>query len=345
MVYELVKGEKLFGSRGVATSAEQIMTSILSDGYIEDKLSKLPNPYLEICKLCLVKSASKRVQTANTLIPLFKNSNQFFEHQEDDFDSNATRKIDFEETRNLSTDDLETKILSSNFDEGLKNDRFENKVNNPTKINKPEVSTSLIIILSVVLVLFAFGAYRLVKSRSSSEIVLASDSTSASNNNLIKKRTSSKSKGKKRKQKIKDNELETYNHFFDSLAAFESSMLPTEDEFGSDDKIETEDGYIYEGRTKNEIPNGYGILTYPDGNKYEGYFVDGVREGEGIFIISPKQIEEGYFINGCPDCLIYFGTWKEDKKDGMGRCYGLNGKLLYVGKFKENEPVSKYPNQ
>lgn len=72
MVYELVVGESLFGSRGGSTSAEQVMSSILNDDNTEEQIKKLPNPYQALVRTCLVKNASVRVQSAGELIAILK---------------------------------------------------------------------------------------------------------------------------------------------------------------------------------------------------------------------------------------------------------------------------------
>jgi len=72
MVYELVTGGCLFGSRGGDSSAEQVMGNILSSDLFEDKISKLPEPYLSVVKRCLVKDAKQRVQRADELIALME---------------------------------------------------------------------------------------------------------------------------------------------------------------------------------------------------------------------------------------------------------------------------------
>jgi serine/threonine protein kinase len=70
MVYEIINGQSLFGSRGSNTSAEQVMTNILSDDYFA-KLETLPEPYKKIVAACLIKDANKRVKDPQQLIPLF----------------------------------------------------------------------------------------------------------------------------------------------------------------------------------------------------------------------------------------------------------------------------------
>ncbi len=68
MVYELVTGKSLFGSRGSESSAEQVMSNILNNEVIEDKITNLPEPYLSVVKRCLIKDAKQRVQSGEELV-------------------------------------------------------------------------------------------------------------------------------------------------------------------------------------------------------------------------------------------------------------------------------------
>ncbi|MEP6748939.1 MAG: bifunctional serine/threonine-protein kinase/formylglycine-generating enzyme family protein, partial [Bacteroidota bacterium] len=70
LVYELMENKPLFGSRKNGVSAEQVMRNILNDDYLP-KSNLESNKYQAIVDRCLVKYASKRVQNALELIPLF----------------------------------------------------------------------------------------------------------------------------------------------------------------------------------------------------------------------------------------------------------------------------------
>ncbi|QCR21553.1 serine/threonine-protein kinase [Pontibacter sp. SGAir0037] len=73
MVYELIAGHSLFGSRSKHTSAERVMSNILGEEYLE-KLKILPEPYNEILSLCLVKKVSDRVKSADILLKILDKS-------------------------------------------------------------------------------------------------------------------------------------------------------------------------------------------------------------------------------------------------------------------------------
>lgn len=75
LVYESVCHQSLFGSRSAGSSAEQVMSSILSDMPLE-RAETLPPKYREVVQRCLVKNASERVQNALELIPLFQNGSE-----------------------------------------------------------------------------------------------------------------------------------------------------------------------------------------------------------------------------------------------------------------------------
>jgi len=59
-----------------------------------------------------------------------------------------------------------------------------------------------------------------------------------------------------------------------------------------------EDGAIYEGELRDEVPNGQGTLTYIDGSVYTGGMKDGVPHGQGRFLDADGTIMDGEFQNG-----------------------------------------------
>ena len=62
--------------------------------------------------------------------------------------------------------------------------------------------------------------------------------------------------------------------------------------------ITYEDGAIYEGELRDEVPNGQGTLTYVDGSVYTGGMKDGVPHGQGRFLDANGTIMDGEFQNG-----------------------------------------------
>jgi hypothetical protein len=99
---------------------------------------------------------------------------------------------------------------------------------------------------------------------------------------------------------------------------------------------------IYEGETKNGMPEGRGILS-TNNYKYEGDFKSGKMEGRGIFFFNNGERYEGDIKNGLEDGkgVLYFdngnkyeGEFKEGLKDGHGICHYKNGDV-YEGEFRQ----------
>ncbi|MDN3676949.1 TIR domain-containing protein [Flavobacterium paronense] len=133
--------------------------------------------------------------------------------------------------------------------------------------------------------------------------------------------------------------------------------------FNGNGTINYANGDTYSGSWKNDEKDGHGTYITKDGYKYIGtwekdnekigyrthatkfssyigYTKNGKRDGLGTFIIFDK-----YEIRNCPNSKKYIGGWKEDMLEGFGRCYDKNNKLIYEGDFKDDKPVSKYPNR
>ena len=70
MVHELLMDSTPFGSRDGNTTAEQIMSTILSTEQPKD-IDKLPEPYKTVVKKCLVANAKERVRKASELLKFF----------------------------------------------------------------------------------------------------------------------------------------------------------------------------------------------------------------------------------------------------------------------------------
>ena len=73
-------------------------------------------------------------------------------------------------------------------------------------------------------------------------------------------------------------------------------------EFGDKDTHPRYKGDVEIGITtilKNGVPNGLGVLTFPNGDKYVGEWVNDLKYGQGIFTY--------------PDGNKYVGGWKDGK--------------------------------
>lgn len=55
------------------------------------------------------------------------------------------------------------------------------------------------------------------------------------------------------------------------------------------------DGKLYEGEWRNGKPHGQGICTYPNGERYEGAYQDGTMYGQGVYTFSDGRRYEGCF--------------------------------------------------
>ena len=107
-------------------------------------------------------------------------------------------------------------------------------------------------------------------------------------------------------------------------------------------KYQWANGNVYEGSFLDNQLTGKGRFNYIDGPMvYEGDFLFGFREGFGRLKIESGVIT--HWLDNCVLCVEYNGNWKNDKKQGFGRCYNQQGKLLYEGLFEDDKPVSKYP--
>jgi serine/threonine protein kinase len=70
MVHELLSGSTPFGSRDGDTTAEQIMSQILSTE-LPEGIDRLPEPYKSVVKKCLVANAKERIRRASELLSYF----------------------------------------------------------------------------------------------------------------------------------------------------------------------------------------------------------------------------------------------------------------------------------
>ena len=78
---------------------------------------------------------------------------------------------------------------------------------------------------------------------------------------------------------------------------------------------------VYNGDVKNGVPNGLGLMIFPNGHKYEGEWRDGLKNGQGTLTF--------------PDGTKYVGGYKDDKRNGQGTYTWSDGK--YVGKWEDGD--------
>jgi hypothetical protein len=99
-------------------------------------------------------------------------------------------------------------------------------------------------------------------------------------------------------------------------------------------------GDKYVGEYSGGAENGKGKISYSDGGIYDGHWLNGLWDGYGTYTTG-----QNYTIMNCPKCVTYVGWFLNSLKHGNGKCYGINGELIYNGKFENNKPIDKYPSK
>lgn len=97
--------------------------------------------------------------------------------------------------------------------------------------------------------------------------------------------------------------------------------------------------YVGQMADNNRDKTGTGMSLSKNGNLYVGDFHNGKFSGYGMMIVG----ENGKIAN-VPGTAFYVGDWIDNKKEGVGTCYGANGDIIYEGKFVDDEPVGAYPS-
>ena len=78
---------------------------------------------------------------------------------------------------------------------------------------------------------------------------------------------------------------------------------------------------MYQGEVENGVPNGLGVLIYPDGGKYIGSWKNGEKYGHGTFTYSYGS--------------KYVGSWENDERNGQGIMVFPDGSR-YEGEYKND---------
>ena len=76
---------------------------------------------------------------------------------------------------------------------------------------------------------------------------------------------------------------------------------------------------VYKGDVKDGVPNGLGLMIFPNGDKYEGEWMDGKQNGQGT-----KNYPDGR--------IMYVGYWKDGNYYGQGTKTLADGEK-YVGEW------------
>jgi len=99
-------------------------------------------------------------------------------------------------------------------------------------------------------------------------------------------------------------------------------------------------GDVYDGAFNNDLMQGKGIFKWIIGQVYDGNWFENKMEGEGIFN-APNGLE----IINCAGAVRYVGKFKNNMKNGMGKCFDGLGRLIYEGNFVLDYPTDIYPNR
>jgi len=84
-----------------------------------------------------------------------------------------------------------------------------------------------------------------------------------------------------------------------------------------------ENGSNYNGWFMDNMPNGFGICTYPDGDMYYGQWAESKRSGFGIYLFSGGGMSAGF--------------WANDKLEGIGMQFGKD-QIRYEGYYQNGLP-------
>ena len=105
-------------------------------------------------------------------------------------------------------------------------------------------------------------------------------------------------------------------------------------------------GDSYDGNWINGCANGFGKFIFKNGNSYEGNFKNNIIYGQGIFNMKNGDTYIGFFkyglISGKGICYNikgekYVGNFIDGKKDGFGKLFDKNGKIIHMGIWKDNK--------
>lgn len=95
----------------------------------------------------------------------------------------------------------------------------------------------------------------------------------------------------------------------------------------------------FKGQILKGKRNGMGAVLTKKGSVYIGDFYRDKMTGIGMIITA-----DGTFVDDCEDCVVYVGNWKDGRKSGLGKCYDIDGNMIYKGQFSEGKPTGTYPS-
>lgn len=111
-------------------------------------------------------------------------------------------------------------------------------------------------------------------------------------------------------------------------------------------RVELDNGEQYEGRLKNGLPVGQGVLRYSNGDRHEGYFENGLPMGRGTYYLANGNAYSGFWVRGRLNGTVQFndrsgnryeGSIANHAPNGRGSMFFVNGDR-YVGEFSMGSP-------
>jgi hypothetical protein len=113
------------------------------------------------------------------------------------------------------------------------------------------------------------------------------------------------------------------------LASLFSKAFETVNEKSGKERFK---GQILKGKR-----NGMGATFTKQGFVFIGDFYRDEMTGMGMMIAA-----DGSSIANCEGCAVYVGNWKDGRKSGFGKCYDIEGNMIYKGQFAEDKPTGSY---
>lgn len=95
----------------------------------------------------------------------------------------------------------------------------------------------------------------------------------------------------------------------------------------------------FKGQILKGKRNGMGSMLTKKGMVYIGDFYRDKMTGMGMMIASDES-----FVDNCEGCVVYVGNWKDGIKSGFGKCYDIDGNMIYKGQFSEGKPTGSFPS-
>jgi hypothetical protein len=98
----------------------------------------------------------------------------------------------------------------------------------------------------------------------------------------------------------------------------------------------------YEGEFYKDLALGWATVTWGKGSIYKGKWNQFGPEEFGE--LNANSCIKCISISNCPNAMYYSGHYEKFLKEGFGRCYDKNHRLIYEGQFKNDKPFGTYPN-